>query len=550
MTLTVTNGTLSEISPYFMPKAKDAYDAHDDVKKVLKLLFTPAIASAPMSITDANNKSYTEDDIVDTLMRCCGEIVDTNSEDLIAAFMKETMRYYADGPARELFLNQVATKSKLPLATSIIKYTIKTDVIPTCKDFVAGKATEELLQASIGYTFRQIVLGVYFLNEVAFDQFKLAIGQQFQQIMSLHQIDPAVQKKFNEFQKLSLNNELLETIRLRNDVSEDNDEYSFSRLLYSLLMANIHQNPQESGIIPFDVEQVICPTCMTFINVSKHAHSKASSIGIAWKELADFINLPVKLVSSSTLLKQTAIARAKRASAALAAHAVAQAQNTQRAQTFKFGKEAPNAKIMIIRVIKILHKMKDVSMSDNVYKMENKSFAKASRRNPDDYNLMGKSTVTHYHPDLHLYIDTSGSISEENYESMVKACIALAQKLNVNLYFNSFSNVLSTCTKLHIRDMSKKDIYQEFERVPKVTGGTNYEQIWKYINQSKKRQKELSIILSDFQWTPGSKPCKHPENLYYMPCLNMDWNTMCRCAEDFCKSMVYIEPDIRKRCLM
>jgi uncharacterized protein with von Willebrand factor type A (vWA) domain len=205
---------------------------------------------------------------------------------------------------------------------------------------------------------------------------------------------------------------------------------------------------------------------------------------------------------------------------------------------------------MIKRVIKTLHKMKDVTRSENIYKTPYMTFAKASRRHPDDFNIMGKSMQNHYHPDIHLYIDTSGSISEENYESMVKACIALAQKLNINMYFNSFSHVMSTTTKLHIRDRSKRDIYREFERVPKVSGGTDYEQIWRYINASNKRKQEFSLIISDFEWSPSSRPIEHPKNLYYMPCLNMDWDYMCRCAENFGKSMVRIEPGIRNRILM
>jgi hypothetical protein len=133
---------------------------------------------------------------------------------------------------------------------------------------------------------------------------------------------------------------------------------------------------------------------------------------------------------------------------------------------------------------------------------------------------------------------------------MVKACIALAQKLNINMYFNSFSHVMSTTTKLHIRDRSKRDVYREFERVPKVSGGTDYEQIWRYINASERRKREFSLIISDFEWSPSSRPVEHPKNLYYMPCLNMDWDDMCRCAENFGKSMVRIEPGIRRRILM
>lgn len=553
LVMNIGNGTISEITPYFASTAKGDFDVTADVKKILSPLFSGLVAGTPITITDSKGKTYTQDDIVSSLINCCGDLVNTDAEDTTEAFLKETMRYYSvNGMGRELFLNQAATKANLPLPTAVLKYTAKTDVIPACKDFIAGIATEEFLQASIGYTFRAQTLGLYFLNEVAFDQFKADVNTQFTQISQMQQIAPDVTSKFNDFQQISLTNSLIETIRIRNDVSDDNDELSFSRLLHSIIMSLIHQNPQMSGIIAFDLEQLVCPTFLTFINISKHAHAKPSAIMTAWDELENFQNIPVNLVNTQKLMKMSAIARSKKAAAAAAnaSQLANQKLISGKAQTFRFTKEQPNAKVMIKRIIKVLSKMKDVSRSENVYKTPYMTFQKASRRHPDDPNVMGKSMQSHYHPDIHLYIDTSGSISEENYEAMVKACIALAQKLNINMYFNSFSHVMSTPTKLNIRDRSKRDIYHEFEKVPKVTGGTDYEQIWRYINQSQVRKREFSLILSDFEWSPSSRAVDHPKNLYYMPCLNMDWDRMCRCAEDFGKSMLRIEPSIRSRILM
>lgn len=552
ITMNVSNGTMSEISPYYSSKANGDFDVSKDIHSILSPLFSGLVAGTPITITDSTGKTYSEQDIVNALVGCCGELVSTNDENIIEAFMTQTMRYYKPGMGRELFLNQAATKSSLPAASSVIKYTVKTDVIPACKDFIAGAATEEFLQASFGYTFRSQTLGLYFLNEVAFDKFKADVAAQFNQISQMKQIDPYVTSKFNDFQQISLTQSLIETIKIRNDTTDDCDEFSFSRLFHSIMMSLIHQNPQMSGLIPFDVEQVVCPTFLTFINVSKHAHAKPSAIINAWDELDNFQNIPLNLVSTNKLIKMSSISRAKKAaSGAAVASQLAQLKIADgKSQVFRFSKGQPSTKMLIKNVIKILHKMKDVNRSENIYKTPYMTFAKASRRRPGDINAMGKSMQNHYHPDIHLYIDTSGSISEENYESMVKACIALAQKLNINMYFNSFSHCMSTTTKLHIRDRSKRDIYREFERVPKVSGGTDYEQIWRYINASSKRKHEFSLIISDFEWMPSSRPVQHPKNLYYMPCLNMDWDTMCRCAKDFCESMVRIEPTIRERIMM
>ena len=125
----------------------------------------------------------------------------------------------------------------------------------------------------------------------------------------------------------------------------------------------------------------------------------------------------------------------------------------------------------------------------------------------------------------------------------------VAKKLNINLYFNSFSHCMSQCTKLRTKDKSLKQIYAVFRKVPKVTGGTDYEQIWHYINRSKKRQRELSIIITDFEWSPPNHYVQHPKNLYYMPCSRLDVDKMIRWAKNFVKDMQHIDPAIRSHVL-
>lgn len=68
--------------------------------------------------------------------------------------------------------------------------------------------------------------------------------------------------------------------------------------------------------------------------------------------------------------------------------------------------------------------------------------------------------------------------------------IKMAKKLNVNFYFNSFYHCLSASTHLTVKDRSVNAIYKSFEKVPKVTGGTDYRQIWEYIGASPKRKRQ------------------------------------------------------------
>ena len=92
-------------------------------------------------------------------------------------------------------------------------------------------------------------------------------------------------------------------------------------------------------------------------------------------------------------------------------------------------------------------------------------------------------------------------------------------------------------------------IYTQFQKIPKVGGGTDYEQIWNYVNASRKRRRELSLIITDFEYTAPRRFVKHPKNLFYVPCSNMDWRSITHYAESFCRSAAHIDPAIRSHLL-
>ena len=173
-----------------------------------------------------------------------------------------------------------------------------------------------------------------------------------------------------------------------------------------------------------------------------------------------------------------------------------------------------------------------------------------SRRHPDDPDKPGLVVKTQFKPDLHIYLDCSGSISERDYQDAIKTCIKLAQKMKVNFYFTSFSHIMSETKKLHIKDRTLKEIYDEFKNTPKVGGGTDYEQIWHYINKSEARQKQVSVIISDFDYYAPNHYVKHPRFLYYAPISAYNWSTITSSAQSFVKSMLSICPNIRKHIMM
>ena len=188
--------------------------------------------------------------------------------------------------------------------------------------------------------------------------------------------------------------------------------------------------------------------------------------------------------------------------------------------------------------------------SANVYAIKIPSFKAPSRRDPNDPNLMGKATTYKYMKDLHIYLDTSGSINESLYENEIRLLIELAKHLNMNVYFNSFSHRLSQTTKLRLKGLKPAQIYNEFRKIPKVSGGTNFCNIWNYINEDKKRRyDEISIVITDFLWTPPRDFPNYPPNIYYVPINNITSGLRQNLA-DFTVNMKHLQRTISSHILI
>ena len=547
----VSNQKPAVLSPVYTSVIAGDMKPQDYIKETLATpLFTPLIPAAPVTMTGSGNTPITDDDIVSHVINCCGDNINPSAEAAAKEIFSKTLVYFDKNTPlsmQSLFSIQAAVKEKLPFPTPVCVYTPAIDVIPASKEFLAGQCDYEKFFACLAFYAKPNTLGFYFANDAAFDAFKTWFAAQ---VLVINATLPANTNQLcTDFNALKLDN-LTESLILRNHDGENNEEASFARVLISYLMQYTKSvSSAEFGVLPFALGELYCPKTIVFVNVERHARATAKMVADEWNLINNSLNMKVNVVSNRKLSRLTATARTLSKIAANAAMANSSGSGIQRAANIRFSKTEPTS-VDLARIIKkVMDKMAFVAKSENIYKATKMTFAKPNRRDPDDFNKMGKSVSTKYKPDIHLYIDTSGSISERNYQDAVKACIKMAKKLNVNLYFNSFSHCMSQCTHLNTKDRSLSQIYAEFQRVPKVHGGTDYEQIWHYINKSPKRRREISIIMTDFEWTPPNRFVKHPKNLYYIPCSHMNWNSITRYAQDFCKSMMHIDPMCRKRLL-
>lgn len=547
----VSNQKPVELSPIYSPVTTGDFHPEEYLVQTIHQLFNPLNPNQPVTFTAGGN-NLTETDVADYFLKCLGVIYDATAQASAKEILHQTAVYFNKNTSLsidEMFFVQSLVKTKLPEPNANVIYQPGTDVIPAARQFLAGKVDWDMWFASLTGFARPKTLGFSFATEQSFEDFKSWLLNITTPLLAALPADTV--QMLQQFQTLKLNG-LTESLKLRNDDTENNEENSFARLIIAYLMLYATQVSQtEFSVMPFVISELYCPQTIVFINIEKHAKATAREIDTEWNIIKQSIQQNIPMISNKQLNKLTATQRAlhKAAAMANANMQTMQQMQAQRAARTRFSSKQPTARDLTRIIKKVIKKMATVSHSMNVYKSTKATYQKPNRRDPDDFNKMGKTTSTKYRPDIHLYIDTSGSISEDNYASTMKACIVMAKKMNVNLYFNSFSHVLSQTTKLNVKDRSYDAIYREFQKTDKVTGGTDYEPIWHFINRSKKRKAELSIIITDFEYYPPNHYVEHPKNLYYIPCANMSWSSIVGAADSFVKNMQHIEPLVRERLL-
>lgn len=550
MSIRVRNQKPNTLNPVYIPSFKGNYDLKKYMSDVFQpTLRMPMVPTSPVDI-EQNGTSLSDDDIFNLMLSCCTGSVNPAAEDECRSLFAQTLQHYNPNTKlllKDAFAVSCGAEAGLDEPDPVTIYTPATDIIPAASGFLAGTIGYPEFFATFSYYCRFEALGVYFVNDTAFNDFKTWFQAQVNIIQN--NLSQECLALIADFMKLTLS-DLTESFKIRDNDTDNLDEYSFARVLIANIMIYAGTTSL-MGVMPFDFENLFCPKNVVFINVERFAHASPAAIANEVKDINKSIDIAnnVHMISNHKLQQLAPIARQLRHSASAAAYAAMNNSPVGRASRTAFKKRIMTNKEYLVNITKILGKMKTEKMTQNIYKCVKPSFAKPNRRNPDDYNLQGKIVSTKYRPDIHLYLDTSGSISEENYEASVKLAIQLARKLNVNLYFNTFSDVLSQTTLLKCAGKSMSQIYVEFQKTPKVTGGTNFEQIWRFINASKKREAELSIMITDFEWCARSSFIKHPKNLYYMPCANMDWRSICSAAERFIKSCEHNDPNIRAHIL-
>lgn len=558
MSITVNHQQPVDLTPWYRPTITGVYDPLQHVRDtILEPITTPMNTSQPVTMTDAQGNDVLPE-CENTLVSCLGDTVVPESEAKMKNILSQTLIHYpatVEHPVDRMFVTQAAHRLKLPEPTPRVIYTVVDDVIPAAKKLLATRDSAELL-ATLAYTFRPRACGVWFLNNDAFVAFTTWMSQYVHTLHAAHTLPLETRNLLTSFGSCTLN-DLTEAFMLRRDDNDGNDELSFARIIMSCVMTYIEEEKKNQvkptmGLLPWSVAELCNPRSLVCVNVEKHARTHHSDINKDWNALSHALIAPAQPLSARAVTKLGTLQRQARKMAQTAHQMQRMQQNTQlgkSADHLRIRTNRPSSPHVMRDLLKVLGAMKNVNRSHNVFRQTHTTLARANRRRPDDPNVPGTITSQKFRPDIHLYIDTSGSISEENYKDTVMFVIAVAKKLGVNMYVSSFSHKLSFETLLRVQGRSPRQIWKRFMQIPKVTGGTSYAHIWKYIQASPTRQKRLSLIVTDFDWLAPQDHIEHPRNLYYAPCSAIDWPTITSYAECFAQSMKHIDPTIMRRFL-
>lgn len=552
MAINTTNQQPVMLNSMYLDSLSAAFDPYTMVKdNVVKPLYTPLVQSSPVTI-DEDGRVLSEDDITQCLFNCSDDRVNIQEEQRMKDILNSTLVYYDKAlNVQSVYAVQAGKKLNMLMPSDRVLYT-PTDIIDASKQLLSSQLSPEGFFATLAFYTQTSAFGYYFANDAAWTEFKTWFAQQIQ-MLPANALPPETSQLCTDLQTIKLNH-LTESFVVRDDSTQNNEPYSFARLFVFYLMQyeqmlRTNNSPLHlAGHMPFSFSENFCPNIIILVNVEKHAHAHPSEIKNEWDVIKSSMTMRPKVLGNNQIKQLTAISRMAKKMQGAGAMTKSSAQN--RSAVIKFRKTPPTSVDLYKYIMKIYKHTVFIQNSENAVKSKKMTFQRPSRRDPDNPDRQGYTTDVKFKPDLHVYLDCSGSISERDYQDAIKACIKLAKKMNVNFYFNSFSHIMSASTKLNCKDKSLKDIYQAFKNTPKVGGGTDYEQIWHYINKTQKRSREVSIVISDFEYYAPNHHVKHPRFLYYAPISASNWSWITKSATNFAKSMLSICPNIRKHILM
>lgn len=516
------------------------------IKQFVQNFYQPLQASQPVNIqldgTDYSTEEFSQD--LTQLLTSPDDQPELDNQ--FSAIFHQASQYKTSQVRsyQTAFADSFLLASKMPLPSPHAFYTYGTDVQNQAKAFLIDPHNlDKLNQLKLGLTgtllnqaTNRAWLFIVTDNDL-FDTFK----QQVSTLINLAQ-DPQLTTFDNDLASISLDaNDTFTSLTLGRQ----------SPALPYLLSATVSM--LKPYILPLNLRAFVQPVGLSFINLQNLANTDDQTFNLELQQLTRLTNQ----LNKFRIVKFSQLQTAKTLSAQANASQQQQKQyvkktpdQVKRQLQRGFHLTMPSTNQQLKRLTKIVNRSTSSLMSDNTYHSSYQTFMRPNRRYPNDINLRGTMQTTSYRPDIHIFLDTSGSISEDQYKTAVTMLILISKKLNTNLYFTSFADEITPTVKLETKNASPSLIYRQIKAIPKVGGGTEYENVWKTIdiidrqNRSKHLAPRLNFMITDFAYDVSSlwTPQLHSPSttrLFYLP-MAADQNDYQNCldwAKDFANEL-------------
>lgn len=568
---------------------KDASEYGDKLTEHIKTrfiepMYLPINAQHPVVIEDTtNNQPINKDTLFNSIMHLwTSSTIDVNLQDQVGEIYRQGIQYHAqnDWYFEEQLAVEALTRMKLPVpsqrAGKIVKYSASVDVIPTAKAFLAQPDAVNAINwfANIAAYTHDRPFNNYLLMTVqtadVFNDIKQQLKNYAQAWQTQQPITKEVNKLLADFDKVDLTNDLSAGLFMPNGGGAspaEQDALSFTRIVL-YVMSQFEKNTANPGALtiqPSNLQQVYMPENIIILNLENYARAKPADIKNDWDVFEKALNAKknLRFVSNKKLMTAKAVNRSIN-NGQKSSTANSQGGTIERAKVQPFSGKPVPAKTMLNMMKRVIESQVTSQVTQNTYKKQALSYMRPNRRKPDDINLPGKLTTTLYRPDIHVYLDTSGSISESQYRDAVTNLIMLTKRIDCNLYITSFSHYVSQTTLLKTKGSSTSSIYKQFLAIPKVTGGTDFEQVWRKIdmidenNMKNNKSHQINFMITDFGYSLSnrhrwSREQASLKNTFYVP-MSMDprgWKHLQQWAKEFREQMMKAgDYGVRKRMLL
>lgn len=556
-------------------------DRRDAISKMMvEPIFESIVPNVPVDIIDnadpKNPLPITSDMISDAINSLwIDDTLDVDTDAQLNEIYRQSLQYgqSSNWLIDEQLVAEALARQKLPLPGTnngiVVQYTETTDIIPTAKQLLAKTAStlsdsdKELWFGTLGAYLHQNqnrnILPITVTSSAAFEHLKVEIKTALSMISANMTLD--TNKMFNDLDAISIKGMLSSTFML----PSDNEAYSFSRTLMSMLASFEASFSDELFIQPINISQLFNPENIVILNLEEYSHATARQIKNDWDKINQAININQRwnMVSNKKLTTAQAINQAT--TKTQGPHIRNKKGGpVHRVKTRHFSGTPVTSSQMLQAMIRVIQDTTTTRRTQNMYKVKKPTFMRANRRDPNNINAMGKFNTNKYRPDIHIYIDTSGSISEAQYRDAVMNIILLAKRISANLFITSFADYVTQTYQLQTKGLSVQQIYANFMRIPKTTGGTNFENVWSKIDAIDKintkagRSYQLNFMITDFEYSLSrnkrfSQQHASVKNTYYLPISTSkaNWQYLVHAATSFSKEMVAAgDKNIRQRMLL